>query len=494
MLFTDPKFLFAFLPAALVLFYASRRFAGGKFTIWLLVATSSVFYAVWSVQYLALLIGQVLMNFVFARHLNKSHSRGVMWLAIGLNLLLLGYFKYKNFFLENVEFLTAWKFHLAAIFVPLGISFHTFQQITFLTDVADDEDDVPPLPQYILFVMFFPQLIAGPIVLHPQMGGQLKSMAEDKHPNPGSFGPGFALFCLGLFKKVCLADNLAPFVDTSFAWPQHLQSAEAWLAAIGYSLQLFFDFSGYSDMAIGLGLMFGLLLPFNFNNPLAATSIKEYWNRWHITMTRFFTMYVYSPLALAAHRREAEHASPPVSSFAKCIAIPTMVTFLAAGLWHGAGWTFVVFGFVHGVALTINHAWGAAKMPKLPVILAWLLTMLTMLIGMVFFRSTSLAQALAMLHSMFLPDGLALPLWAEGFGHRVGLPVRFYEVFQAANFTVHYVGLLLLLAPLAVLLPNPSVAPLKIRPSFRTAFALAFIGWLTLGWIGEPRTFLYFQF
>jgi hypothetical protein len=171
-----------------------------------------------------------------------------------------------------------------------------------------------------------------------------------------------------------------------------------------------------------------------------------------------------------------------------------MVTFLAAGLWHGAGWTFVIFGFIHGVALTINHAWGAAKMPKLPVIFAWLLTMLTMLIGMVFFRSTSLAQAQAMLHSMFVPGELALPLWAEGFAHRVGLPVRFYEVFQAANFTAHYIGLLLLLAPLAVLLPNPSVAPLKTRPNFSTAFALAFIGWLTLGWIGEPRTFLYFQF
>lgn len=494
MLFTDPKFLFVFLPIAMALFYASRKYAGGKLTIWLLVATSSVFYAVWSVNYLALLIGQVLMNFAFASQLSKSRSRSLMWLAIGLNLFLLGYFKYKNFFLENVEFLTGWKFHLAAMFVPLGISFHTFQQITFLIDVADDEDDVPPLPQYILFVMFFPQLIAGPIVLHPQMGGQLESMSEGNRPNPGSFGPGFALFWLGLFKKVCLADNLAPFVDTSFAWPQHLQSAEAWLAAVGYSLQLFFDFSGYTDMAIGLGLMFGLQLPFNFNNPLASTSIKEFWNRWHITMTRFFTMYVYSPLALAAHRREAEHTSPPVSSFAKTIAVPTIVTFLAAGLWHGAGWTFVIFGLLHGVALTVNQAWSTAKLPKLPAVLAWLLTMLTVLIGMVLFRSTSLTQALAILHSMFVPGQLALPLWAEGFASRFGLPVRFYEVFQAANFTAHYICLLLLLAPLSVLLPNPSVAPLKIRPNLRTAFALAVAGWLTLGWIGEPRTFLYFQF
>lgn len=494
MLFTDPKFLFAFLPTALVLFYLARRYAGGQLTIWLLVATSSVFYAVWSVNYLALLLGQVLMNFAFGKQLSRSHSRAVMWLAIALNLLLLGYFKYKNFFLENVSFLTGWQFHLTAMFVPLGISFHTFQQITFLTDVADDEDDVPPLSEYILFVMFFPQLVAGPIVLHPQMGGQLRALAHDQRPNPLSFGPGFALFFLGLFKKVCLADNLAPFVDTSFVWPQHLHSIEAWLATIGYGLQLFFDFSGYSDMAIGLGLMFGFLLPFNFNNPLASTSIKEYWNRWHITMTRFFTMYIYSPLALAAHRRVAERETPPVSSFVQCIAIPTFVTFLAAGLWHGAGWTFVIFGLIHAIALTANHAWSAAKLPKIPSFPAWLLTMLTMLVGMVFFRSTSVVQAESMLKSMFVPGPLTLPLWAEGFAHKVGIPVHFYEIFQAANFTAHFVGLLLLLAPLSVLLPNPSVDPMRIRPTARTALALAFIGWLTMGWIGEPRTFLYFQF
>jgi alginate O-acetyltransferase complex protein AlgI len=185
--------------------------------------------------------------------------------------------------------LTGVNFHLAALFVPLGISFHTFQQITYLTDVADGEEYVPPLPQYMLFVMFFPQLIAGPIVLHREMGRQLGSLAKNKLLNAGMFGNGFAIFCFGLFKKVCLADNLANFVDTTFQWPLHLQFIEAWFAAIGYALQLFFDFSGYSDMAVGLGLMFGFLLPFNFNTPFAATSMIEYWKRWHITMTRFFT-------------------------------------------------------------------------------------------------------------------------------------------------------------------------------------------------------------
>lgn len=494
MLFTDPKFLFLFLPFSLILFYLMRRYAGGKSTIWFLLFASAVFYGYWSVTYLGLLLGQVLVNYLLSRQLSRSHSMGQLWLGIGFNLLLLGYFKYRNFFLENVGALIGWHPHLTALFVPLGISFHTFQQITFLTDVAEEEDEVPPLPEYMLFVMFFPQLIAGPIVLHSQMGGQVSAVAAGKRPQEGTFGPGFALFCFGLFKKVCLADNLANFVDSAFQWPQHLQFIEAWSAAIGYCLQLFFDFSGYSDMAIGLGLMFGFLLPFNFNNPLAATSITDFWNRWHITMTRFFTLYVYSPLALATSRMASERNVQAFSAFWLCIAGPTLVTFLAAGLWHGAGWTFIVFGLVHGIALTINRGYREAKMRQLPTIVAWLLTMITVLIGMVYFRSQSMTQAHSILKSMFIPGRLALPLWADSVAQRLGLPVTFYSVFRAANFAAHDLFLLLVFAPLAIMLPNPSVRPKEIRPSYRTAFAVSAMLWLTMGWIGEPRTFLYFQF
>jgi alginate O-acetyltransferase complex protein AlgI len=493
-LFTDPVFIFAFLPISLVLFHLARRYRSGKFAIWFLLVASAFFYGYWSVKYLALLLSQILINYLFAQQLGRSQSKRLLWLAIGVNLLLLGYFKYRNFFLENLSILTGWQFHLAALFVPLGISFHTFQQITYLTDVADGEEDVPPLPQYILFVMFFPQLIAGPIVLHREMGRQLASLAENRLLHGNSFGPGFTVFCFGLFKKVCLADNLANFVDTTFQWPLHLQFLEAWFAAVGYALQLYFDFSGYSDMAVGLGLMFGFLLPFNFNTPFAATSMTEYWKRWHITMTRFFTMYCYSPMALAAHRVVDQRNITGVRMFALCIAAPTVITFLASGLWHGAGWTFIVFGLVNGVGLLINHAWREAKMPRLPGVVAWFLTMITILVTLVYFRSESLAQAHAILKSMFLPGQIALPLWADGIASRVGLPVTFFEVFQAANFTAHYVCLLLLFAPLAILLPNPAMQPNIVRPSVTTALVMAPMLWLTLGWLGEPRTFLYFQF
>jgi alginate O-acetyltransferase complex protein AlgI len=494
MLFTDPVFIFAFLPASLVLFHLIRRYGGGRAAIWLLLVASMAFYAYWSLKYLALLIGQILLNYLFAKQLSKSQSRALLWVGIGANLLLLGYFKYRNFFLENIGYLTGVNFHLAALFVPLGISFHTFQQITYLADVADGEEDVPPLPQYMLFVLFFPQLIAGPIVLHREMGRQLSSLAKDKLLNAGMFGNGFAIFCFGLFKKVCLADNLANFVDITFQWPLHLQFIEAWFAAIGYALQLFFDFSGYSDMAVGLGLMFGFLLPFNFNTPFAATSMIEYWKRWHITMTRFFTMYCYSPLALASHRAVDDRNIGGVRAFILCIAGPTLLTFLASGLWHGAGWTFIVFGLVNGIGLLINHAWRELKLPKLPKLLGWFFTAITILITLVYFRSGSLAQADAILKAMFFPSGIALPLWADGVASHVHLPVTFFEVFQAANFTAHYVCLLLLFAPLAVLLPNPAMKPNWIQPSFRTAFAVAGMLWLTMGWLGEPRTFLYFQF
>ncbi|MEJ0099074.1 MAG: MBOAT family O-acyltransferase [Pseudomonadota bacterium] len=494
MLFTDPVFIFAFLPATLVLYFLARKYLGGRAAIFFMVLASAAFYGYWSVKYLGLLLAQILFNYYFAKTLSRTESRALLWLGIGINLALLGYFKYRNFFLENLELATGWQFHLAALFVPLGISFHTFQQITYLTDVTDGEEKVPPLPQYILFVMFFPQLIAGPIVLHREMGRQLAAVAENKWLDKATFGPGFAIFCFGLFKKVCLADNLANYVDAVFVWPQPLQFLEAWAGAVGYALQLFFDFSGYSDMAVGLGLMFGFVLPFNFNIPFAATSMTEYWKRWHITMTRFFTMYIYSPVSLAAHRMVAERDIGGVRAFLMCIAWPTMLAFLASGLWHGAGWTFIVFGLVNAIGLVINHAWREGKMPRLPKFLGWLLTALTILVSLVYFRATSMTQANTLLRVMFFPDGIALPLWAEGLAARVGLHVRYFEVFQAANFTAHFLGVMVLLAPLSVLLPNPSMQPFKVVPSFKTAFALAVMVWLTLGWLGEPRTFLYFQF
>lgn len=495
MLFTAPSFIFLFLPAALLAFHLTQRRIGGEAAINVLVLASMVFYGVWSQIYLALLIAQLLANWWLAGRIATSR-RPEHWLAAGVaaNLALLGYFKYRNFFLQTLTDLGGPGFDLAPLFVPLGISFHTFQQIAFLADVAEESEERPSLRHYLLFVLFFPQLIAGPIVLHQEMGRQLNALGASRRVGLDLIVPGLVVFCFGLFKKVCLADRIAPYADAAFAWPVHLQLFEAWAGALAYALQLFLDFSGYSDMAVGLGLMFGLKLPFNFDAPFRATSMIEYWKRWHITMTRFFTMYLYTPMALAFYRRADAAGAGPLGVFLSVTALPTMLTFLASGLWHGAGWNFIAFGVVNGVGLVINHAWNAAGGPRLPRLLGWWLTALCILVTLVYFRSGSVAQAHAMLRSMVDPSGLGVPEFVARILHGLNLRVVDFAVFDSPPVLARLLGWLVLLGPLALLLPNPAKRPLDLRPSSRLALALAGIVWLSLGWINEPRTFLYFQF
>ncbi len=374
MVFSDPVFIVAFLPLTLLLFHLLRRYGTGTWAIAALIACSFYFYAYWSVVFMFVLLGQISVNYLFARQIQGKPQSKILLAAIVFNLALLGYFKYRNFFLENVGFLFGVKFHLAALIVPLAISFHTFQQIALLVDVRDEEARVPPYFDYLFFVVFFPQLIAGPIVLHREMGQQVAAVRAGQGPGLALFGSGLFLFVFGLFKKVCLADSIATYADLSFLPGQVLQSVEAWCGSIAYALQLYFDFSGYSDMAVGLGCMLGFKLPNNFLVPFAARSMIEYWKRWHITMTRFFTMYTYMPMALSAMRFSASRKLGQVSQFLLATALPTMFTFFLSGLWHGAGWTFVLFGVVNGIGLIINHIWLAAKMPRLPRLLAWALT------------------------------------------------------------------------------------------------------------------------
>ena len=499
MLFTDPVFVFGFLPLALLCFHLTLHRVGGEMAINVLVLASLVFYGMWSQIYLLLLVAQLLANWLLAGRiaaLARTGSPTGRWLAAGvaLNLALLGYFKYRNFFLQTVSDLGGPTFDLAPLFVPLGISFHTFQQIAFLADVADEAEERHNLRHYMLFVLFFPQLIAGPIVLHQEMGRQLEQLGQSRRIGFERIVPGLVVFCFGLFKKVCLADNIAPYADAAFAWPVHLALFEAWGGVLAYALQLFLDFSGYSDMAVGLGLMFGLILPFNFDHPFRATSMIEYWKRWHITMTRFFTMYLYTPLALALYRRVEARNAGRILSFVSVTALPTFLTFLASGLWHGAGWTFIAFGLVNGIGLVVNHIWNAAQPRRLPNLLGWALTAGCILVTLIYFRSGSLAQAHAILKAMVDPHGLGLPTFLTDMLHlHLPHPVDF-QVFDSPPVLARLLGWLALLGPLALLLPNPAKAPLTLIPSARMALALSLIIWLSLGWINEPRTFLYFQF
>ena len=494
MLFIDKSFLLGFLPATFLGYYAIRRWLGGEASATFLLAASGVFYAWWSVPFLFLLVAQLLFNYAAAQRLKAGRNGGLLALAICANLLLLGYFKYRNFFLENIVAFFDQEYILPALIVPLGISFHTFQQIAFLVSTNGGKADLPRLKNYALFILFFPQLVAGPIVLNHEFEPQVSRTERTAAIDWEMIGTGAVIFLFGLFKKTFLADNIAPYVDTAFNPAISLQPLEAWAAVLAFALQLFFDFSGYSDMAVGLGLMFGIRLPANFRDPLRATSIVDFWSRWHITMTRFFMLYVYTPLSVALLRRSLRRRLGRRPEFLLTAAFPTLVTFLAAGFWHGAGWTFGLCGVTQGIALTINQAWRQARMPRLPVVVAWLLTVGTFCIGQAFFRAQTTAQGWQIVGAMLSPWQIRLPEFMSGAAARLGLPVARYEFLTGATFTLDLAVWMALGLALVFALPNPSADTKLMRPTFRLACYASAMAWLVVTYLGAPRTFIYFQF
>lgn len=506
MVFSDPYFIVVFLPVTLIMFHLARLYGNGTLAVVVLAVASLFFYAYWSIVFMFVLLGQVVVNYFLARRISlerrsqtisgdEQRRSYTLTLAVIFNLALLGYFKYRNFFLENVEAVFGVHFYLSALVVPLAISFHTFQQIALLVDVRDEEADVPPFIDYVLFVVFFPQLIAGPIVLHREMAKQVSDVRLERGIGFRLLGAGLYLFVFGLFKKVCIADSISTYADTAFKVGQPLEFLEAWAGAVSYALQLYFDFSGYSDMAIGLGCVFGFKLPNNFLVPFRATSMIDYWKRWHITMTRFFTMYTYMPVALSALRYAAAKGFGRTGEFVLAVAIPTFITFLLSGLWHGAGWNFIFFGLANGIGLIINHIWIAAKLPALPRVVGWLLTMTNVLVTLVFFRAASLAQAFHILHLMFLPERiLVVPSWARAFVHNPAIPTEPFLLLADPTKSLYLSLMIVTFGPLALLMPALSAEPGKLVPTWAAGFSMAAMGWLVLGFIGQPHSFLYFAF
>ncbi len=409
MLFNSYVFILAFLPVTLGVFYLLGQWQQPRMAIAWLVGASLFFYGWWNPAYLGLIIASVLFNYAFGMALSKGrkrHDRIVLVIGIAGNLGLLGYFKYANFFLDNLNLLTGTHFNLGTIILPLGISFFTFQQITYLVDAYKKETQEYNFLHYCLFVTFFPQLIAGPIVHHREMLPQFGRHSIYRF-NPSNAAVGITIFIMGLFKKVIIADGIAaaatPVFDAAFNGTI-LTFAEAWCGALAYTFQLYFDFSGYSDMAIGIGRMFGIRLPFNFHSPYKAGSIVDFWRRWHITLSRFLRDYLYIPFG--GNRRGDGRRY-----------INIMITMLLGGLWHGAGWTFVIWGGLHGVYLVINHVWyKAAKVIGLTFTgTVWwtkgparLMTFLVVVVAWVIFRAADLDTALSMIQSMAGLNGFSL--------------------------------------------------------------------------------------
>ncbi len=428
MIFSSYIFVLCFMPITLIgyalLLRHQRRaialapnaggVAGGGIAarlplIWLLAA-SFVFYGWWNPPYLLLLTGSMGVNFALGLYISRNRRlrRGglALGLGVGANLLLLGYYKYAGFFIQTFNDLTDSTFSLGPILLPLAISFFTFQQIAYLVDARRGETEEHRFIDYCLFVIFFPQLIAGPIVHHAQVLPQFRKPPRGKGPliNPRDLSVGLAIFILGLAKKVLIADEVSPLAIDVFARSDAglpIGAAEAWAGALAYSLQIYFDFSGYSDMAIGLGRLFGIRIPVNFNSPYQATSIIEFWRRWHITLSIFLRDYLYFPLGGNRMGKVRRYTN-------------LFVTMLLGGFWHGAGWTFLIWGALHGFYLMVNHAARALLGPPrgpahLRRLTGWALTFLAVLFAWVFFRARDTQSALHMLGAMAGLEG-----WSAG--------------------------------------------------------------------------------
>lgn len=432
MLFNSYEFIFAFLPLTLAGFFLLGRASRRAALSWTIL-TSLFFYAWWRPINVLIIAPSILVNYVLARALQRLASAGrpaaartVLLLGIAFNVAFLGYFKYANFAVGVVNDISGGDFVLARIVLPLGISFITFQKIAFLIDVHAGRVEAFTLQDYCLFVLFFPQLIAGPIVHYREMMPQFHKATC--RPDGENLAVGATLFIFGLFKKVYLADGIAPLVSGIYG---HAAAGEAvtllpaWMAAVGFTLQIYFDFSGYTDMALGIARCFGIRFPLNFNSPLKATSIIDFWLRWHVTLTRFLTAYLYNPLALALTRRRLARGRPSLGprsatpgAFVELLMFPTVVTMLVSGFWHGAGYLFILWGLVHGILISINHAWrfaaphfwrDKASYARVMGPVGFVLTFVAVVAAMVLFRSPTVGAAGRLLGGMLGLHGIALP-------------------------------------------------------------------------------------
>lgn len=392
MLFNSPVFILIFLPIVTLGYFLLARVNRVIATVFL-ISGSLFFYSYWNPQYLPLILASVVINYSFGYLLGKyrksgekTRSQTVLAAGILFNILLLLYFKYTNFAVETANTLFGLSFENPGIELPLAISFFTFQQIAYLVDSYRGETHEYNFLNYTLFVTFFPQLIAGPIVHHKEMMPQF-SRFKNKFIQSENFALGLFIFAIGLFKKVMIADTLSPFVAKTFGAAHNLNIIEAWLGSLAYTFQIYFDFSGYTDMAIGIALFFNIRLPFNFNSPYKALSIQDFWRRWHITLSRFLKEYVYIPLG---GNRKGESLT----------LLNLFLTFLIGGIWHGAGFTFIIWGALHGIAIGIHRLWQKTKI-NLPRFLAGAMTFFFVHITWVFFRAENLEQAFNVLRGMF---------------------------------------------------------------------------------------------
>lgn len=392
MLFSSEEFILIFLPICWLVYFALNRFRLTKMALGWLVFASLIFYGFDEPIYLVVILGSSIFNFIFGANLAKNSGRATVferkatvYVGIAINLILLGYFKYTDFLIQNFNYLFDASFAQQHIALPLGISFFTFQQIAYLVDSYRGETSEYNFINYLLFVTFFPQLIAGPIVHHKEILPQLTSV-RTKAISYANIERGLFIFGIGLFKKLILADTFAIWVTEGFDKEVALDFVSAWVTSLSYTFQLYFDFSGYCDMAIGLGYLFNIKITINFNSPYKATNIQDFWRRWHVTLSRFLRDYLYIPLGGSQGTATRTYVN-------------LFVTFILGGIWHGASWMFVIWGSLHGVAVVIHRIWGDLGL-KMPRVFAWIITFIFVNVAWIFFRAKSLTDASRIIDGM----------------------------------------------------------------------------------------------
>lgn len=504
MLFNSIQFIFLFLPIVFLVYFSLSKCSHNAAIYWL-ISSSLMFYAWWDPNYIFLIVGSVMFNYIIGLVINRIAYRN-FWFVLGIsfNLSILGYYKYANFFAENLHSLVGLNFAFQYVVMPLGISFFTFTQIAYLVDVWRGESGEYKFPNYLLFATFFPHLIAGPILHHKEIMPQFQNPANFR-PNEDYISEGLAFFTLGLAKKILIADNIAPYANNIFRASEEVGGVsffEAWQGALSYTLQIYFDFSGYCDMAIGAALIFGIQMPVNFNSPYRATSIIDFWRSWHITLSRFLRDYLYIPLG-------GNRCGLP-RYFLNLI-----IVMVLGGLWHGAGWTFIAWGTLHGLYLAINHLWRFVHVPDAPSnivirFMYWTITFLCVIFAWVFFRADSMSSAFSMINGMLGFNGFELE---HNHRHYFGILAEYLErlgiVFVPAT-EIRLAAFPMIAGFLAIclFLPNSQAWIWRHCPLFRWGGRNIFVWRATLSWglmlsllavytiskLSQPSEFLYFNF
>ena len=488
MIFSTYGYLLVFLPVVFFLIYNRfSQFIGESFQLLILILVSAFFYAYWDVSLFPLLVGSILFNYFSAVLMDRFIAARKAFFVLGIagNLLFLGYFKYFNFFAENYNSISDVEYFSADVALPLAISFYTLQQIAFLVDYYQKFiSEELSLKKYFGFIMFFPQLIAGPIVHYKYLTSQFtNNIYRIDYRN---ISLGLLLISIGLFKKVVLGDNLAPFVNFGYQSVDDLTLVTSWILAIAFYLQIYFDFSGYADLAIGSALLLNIKLPLNFNSPYKSKSLIEFWSRWHITLSEFLNHYLYVPLL----------RSWKAITFTRAM-ITTLFVMLVSGVWHGAGWGFIIWGALHGIGLIVNHVWSKTNF-RLPKGLPWVLTNIFVIVALVLFRAADIKSSFTILGNMFGFNGIALPVYFKRFAPEFldGLVVWKGNFFMDVGLSFTTIFMIIIGFVIALGFKNSTEMSDSFEPNYKWLFFIVVILFTSVVSMGAAPTleFIYYEF